>query len=96
MSNQTQAKDDINLKETLNLPKTEFPMRANLAQNEPQRLKVWDKNNIYETVIAEFFYDISHFTWRLIITPHFIWKSSVRMNTDCYIGNFTYSFYMWS
>jgi isoleucyl-tRNA synthetase len=38
-----------NLKDTLNLPKTEFPMRANLAQNEPQRLKFWDSINIYET-----------------------------------------------
>ena len=32
-----------NFKKTLNLPKTSFPMRANLAQNEPQTLKRWDK-----------------------------------------------------
>ncbi|RAP35579.1 isoleucine--tRNA ligase, partial [Candidatus Marinamargulisbacteria bacterium SCGC AAA071-K20] len=43
------ADDKNNLKESLNLPKTDFPMRANLAQNEPQRLKFWDSLNLYET-----------------------------------------------
>ncbi len=28
-------------KKTLNLPKTKFPMKANLVQQEPQRLKHW-------------------------------------------------------
>ena len=36
----------INYKKTLNLPKTDFPMKANLAQNEPQTLKKWKKDNI--------------------------------------------------
>lgn len=35
-------------KDTLNLPKTDFPMKANLGQNEPLRLKKWDKLNLYE------------------------------------------------
>ena len=28
-------------KATLNLPQTDFPMKANLAQREPERLKAW-------------------------------------------------------
>lgn len=33
---------------TLNLPKTEFPMRANLPQREPEILKKWDEIGIYK------------------------------------------------
>ena len=32
---------------TLNLPKTEFPMRANLPQREPDTQKKWEDENIY-------------------------------------------------
>ncbi len=32
---------------TLNLPNTEFPMRAGLPQSEPVTLKKWDENDIY-------------------------------------------------
>ena len=32
---------------TLNLPNTEFPMRANLPQREPDMLKYWDSINLY-------------------------------------------------
>lgn len=41
----------INYKKTLNLPKTDFPMKANLAQNEPQTLKKWKKDNLYQRII---------------------------------------------
>ena len=41
-----------NYKKTLNLPKTSFPMRANLGQNEPQSRKRWDQANLYDTVQA--------------------------------------------
>jgi isoleucyl-tRNA synthetase len=34
-------------KDTLNLPKTAFPMKANLAQREPEMLKQWYENNLY-------------------------------------------------
>lgn len=34
-------------KETLNLPKTAFPMKANLAQREPEMLKQWQEKNLY-------------------------------------------------
>lgn len=32
---------------TLNLPETEFPMRAGLPQREPDFLKFWEENDIY-------------------------------------------------
>lgn len=32
---------------TLNLPETEFPMRANLPQREPEFEKFWQENDIY-------------------------------------------------
>ena len=32
----------MDYKETLNLPQTEFPMRANLAQREPATLARWE------------------------------------------------------
>jgi isoleucyl-tRNA synthetase len=35
--------DKPNYKKTVNLPKTGFPMKANLIQNEPASLKRWDK-----------------------------------------------------
>ncbi|RQD73114.1 MAG: isoleucine--tRNA ligase, partial [Candidatus Syntrophonatronum acetioxidans] len=37
-------------KDTLNLPKTDFPMRANLPNREPEILKYWEDINLYETV----------------------------------------------
>jgi isoleucyl-tRNA synthetase len=41
-----------NYKQTLNLPKTSFPMRANLAQNEPQTEKRWDKAKLYAQILS--------------------------------------------
>ena len=35
------------LKATLNLPHTEFPMKANLPQNEPLRLDDWTQSDLY-------------------------------------------------
>jgi len=35
------------LKETLNLPKTDFPMRAGLVQREPVRIAHWQKLDLY-------------------------------------------------
>ena len=34
-------------KDTLNLPKTKFPMKANLAQREPAQVKKWQEMNLY-------------------------------------------------
>jgi isoleucyl-tRNA synthetase len=36
-----------NYKDTLNLPKTAFPMKANLAQREPEMLKKWQEGDLY-------------------------------------------------
>ncbi len=38
------------LKATLNLPHTDFPMKANLPQNEPKRLAIWDEEGIYDQI----------------------------------------------
>lgn len=35
------------LKQTLNLPQTQFPMKANLPQNEPARLAEWEAADLY-------------------------------------------------
>lgn len=40
----------MDYRNTLNLPETEFPMRGNLPQREPEILQKWEKNDIYETV----------------------------------------------
>ena len=33
---------------TLQLPQTEFPMRGNLPKREPEFVKFWQENNLYE------------------------------------------------
>jgi isoleucyl-tRNA synthetase len=38
------------LKATLTLPQTEFPMKANLPQNEPLRLKNWEDSKLYDQI----------------------------------------------
>src|SRR5947208_15183358 len=38
------------LKKTINLPQTAFPMKANLPQNEPKMLARWDEMGIYERI----------------------------------------------
>jgi len=40
----------MDYKDTLNLPKTDFPMKANLSRKEPEMLKAWDEMNIYEKI----------------------------------------------
>jgi len=39
-----------NYKDTLNLPRTDFPMKANLATREPELLKMWDETRLYEQI----------------------------------------------
>ena len=38
---------EVDLKKTVNLPKTDFPMKANLPQNEPKLLERWKQGDIY-------------------------------------------------
>ena len=40
-------------KKTLNLPKTDFPMKANLVQREPMFLDFWEKEKIYEKMLKK-------------------------------------------
>ena len=40
----------MNYKKTLNLPATKFPMKANLAQREPQQLQTWQDSGLYEAL----------------------------------------------
>jgi len=40
----------MDYKKTLNLPKTEFPMKARLANREPEQLKLWEENRLYEKI----------------------------------------------
>ena len=41
------------LKDTLQLPKTDFPMRANLVQREPARLAHWQQLGLYDALQAK-------------------------------------------
>jgi isoleucyl-tRNA synthetase len=40
----------LELKMTVNLPNTNFPMKANLPQNEPKILARWEETGIYERI----------------------------------------------
>ncbi|MGA3096149.1 MAG: isoleucine--tRNA ligase [Bryobacteraceae bacterium] len=40
------------MKQTVNLPKTAFPMKANLPQTEPKMLERWEKDKLYEQIRA--------------------------------------------
>jgi isoleucyl-tRNA synthetase len=39
--------DEKDYKSTLNLPQTDFPMKANLANREPETLKRWQETDLY-------------------------------------------------
>jgi isoleucyl-tRNA synthetase len=43
---ETEAK--VDLKTTITLPDTTFPLKGNLAQSEPARLKKWEEMDVYE------------------------------------------------
>lgn len=43
----------MDYRQTLNLPNTSFPMRANLAQREPERLEAWAREGAYERLIEK-------------------------------------------
>src|SRR6266851_24425 len=42
--------DRVDLKSSINLPKTGFPMKANLPQNEPKILERWEEMRLYERI----------------------------------------------
>mgnify|MGYP003297762191 CR=1 FL=1 len=37
---------------SLNLPKTEFSMKANLPQREPETLKYWESIDLYNKMVS--------------------------------------------
>ena len=47
MSADDSNNNSIDYKKTLNLPKTSFPMKGNLANREPAMLEAWTKDDIY-------------------------------------------------
>ena len=48
----TNAAEGKSYKDTLNLPKTAFPMKANLVQNEPASVKRWASADVYSQLRA--------------------------------------------
>lgn len=42
-----------NYKDTMNLPSTDFPMRGDLANREPEILKKWEEEDIYNSVLEK-------------------------------------------
>ncbi|MGQ0794379.1 MAG: isoleucine--tRNA ligase [Deltaproteobacteria bacterium] len=42
--------DKTDYKNTLNLPHTDFPMKANLNQREPETLKQWEEDKLFEQI----------------------------------------------
>ena len=40
----------LDLKKTINLPKTDFAQKANLAQSEPARLEKWTQLDLYRLI----------------------------------------------
>lgn len=43
----------MDYKNTVNLPTTSFPMKANLPQREPEFIKFWKENKIYEKALSK-------------------------------------------
>jgi isoleucyl-tRNA synthetase len=43
--------EPLELKKTLNLPKTDFPMKASLPLNEPKQLAAWEADKIYWRIL---------------------------------------------
>ncbi len=41
----------MDYRHTLNLPKTDFPMKANLAKREPEMLAAWETKGVYHQII---------------------------------------------
>ncbi|MCL4558587.1 MAG: isoleucine--tRNA ligase [Deltaproteobacteria bacterium] len=43
----------MDYKDTLNLPRTDFPMKADLPRREPDMLRFWQDRRIYEKIVAK-------------------------------------------
>jgi isoleucyl-tRNA synthetase len=40
----------VNYRDTLNLPNTDFSMKAGLPRKEPEILDFWEKTNLYKKI----------------------------------------------
>ncbi|MBF0540009.1 MAG: isoleucine--tRNA ligase [Nitrospirae bacterium] len=45
--------DSKDYKDTLNLPQTAFPMKANLTNKEPEILSKWEEKKVYQTLMEQ-------------------------------------------
>ena len=45
--------EPLELKKTLNLPKTDFPMKASLPLNEPKQLEAWQEADLYQKILGK-------------------------------------------
>ena len=43
----------MDYKDTLNLPKTDFPMKANLTEREPLTINEWEEKEIYKKILEK-------------------------------------------
>ena len=50
MESQVPETQLVDLKKTVHLPQTAFPMKANLGNLEPKLLEQWDKIDLYQKV----------------------------------------------
>jgi isoleucyl-tRNA synthetase len=53
VSANTSANTPVKIKDTLNLPATDFPMKGNLPEREPQMIASWLKNGLYEKILKK-------------------------------------------
>lgn len=44
------SEQNVDLKKTVNLPRTDFPMKGNLPQLEPKLLERWEETRLYEQI----------------------------------------------
>ncbi|MEJ2182337.1 MAG: isoleucine--tRNA ligase [Nitrospirota bacterium] len=47
------SKEKRDYKETLNLPRTDFPMKANLPRREPEMLAFWESREVYRKLLEK-------------------------------------------
>src|SRR6478609_8796143 len=52
MSTQAQSQEKKSYKDTLNLPQTEFAMKADLVASEPARLQKWREMHLYKRLLV--------------------------------------------
>lgn len=45
---------DFDYKDSLNLPHSDFPMKASLSQREPSQLQRWQQDNLYQKIRKQF------------------------------------------